>query len=141
MARMLLAGAVVAVALGGVASATGKELPILRSATVQGHHVVVQVAVGDVRPVQLTVATGRAVDGGGALIPKNVRVRETIQLVPPVTNGVVSWQSRTTLTPGTYFVQVVAVESGGGITDCPKFLRNCLDRWSNVRRIVVPTSG
>jgi hypothetical protein len=91
--------------------------------------------------MQLTVANRSTVDGNGAFISTNVRVRETIQLAPPVATGVVRWQSRTTLAPGAYFVQVKAIESGGGITDCPKFLRNCLDRWSNVRRIVVPTSG
>jgi hypothetical protein len=138
---MVLAGLVVAVALGGVAPATGKELPILRAATVHARHVVLLVAVGDVRPVQLTVATRGAVDDSGALVAQNVRLRETIQLTPPATTAVARWQSRTRLTPGTYFVQVLAVESGGGLTDCPKFLRNCLDHWSNVRRIVVPTSG
>ena len=138
---MLLAGVVVAVALGGVATATGKELPILRSATGDARHVVLQVAVGDVQPVQLTVATRRAVDASGALVAQNVRVREAIRLTPQASTGVVHWRSRTTLAPGTYFVQVTAVESGGGLTDCPKFLRNCLDRWSNVRRIVVPRSS
>ena len=117
------------------------ELPILRAATVHARHVVLLVAVGDVRPVQLTVATRGAVDDSGALVAQNVRLRETIQLTPPATTGVARWQSRTRLAPGTYFVQVLAVESGGGLTDCPKFLRNCLDHWSNVRRIVVPTSG
>jgi hypothetical protein len=141
MARLVLAGVVAAVALGGVAQAAGKELPILRSATVHARHVVVQVAVGDVRPVQLTVATRSAVDESGALVATNVRLRETIQLIPPVSAGVVRWQSRSKLAPGAYFVQVTAVESGGGLTDCPKFLRNCLDRWSNIRRILVPTSG
>jgi hypothetical protein len=138
---MVLAGLVVAVALGGVAPATGMELPILRAATVHARHVVLLVAVGDVRPMQLTVATRGAVDDSGALVAQNVRLRETIQLTPPATTGVARWQSRTRLAPGTYFVQVLAVESGGGLTDCPKFLRNCLDHWSNVRRIVVPTSG
>ncbi len=138
---MLLAGVVLAVALGGVRQATGNELPILRSATIHARHVVLLVAIGDVRPVQLTVATRRAVDQSGVLVAKNVRLRETIQLNPPTTTGVARWQSRTTLAPGTYFVQVMAVERGGGITDCPKFLRNCLDHWSNIRRVVVPTSG
>jgi hypothetical protein len=67
-----------------------------------------------------------------------VRLREAIQVAQPVT-GVVRWQSRTTLGPGIYFVQVMAVDTGG-VTDCPRFLRNCLEHWSNVRRIVVPAS-
>jgi hypothetical protein len=141
MARTLFAGVVGAVAFASVGSATGDQLPILRSATVDARHVVLQVAVADVRPVQLAVATRRAVDGNGALVAKNVRLRETIQLIPPVSTGVVRWRSRMTIAPGIYFVQVMAVESGGGLTDCPKFLRNCLDHWSNVRRIVVSTSG
>lgn len=141
MARRLLAGVgvVVAVALGSVAPAVGAQSPLLRSATALDRHVVVRVAVGDLRPVQLTVATSRAVDADGALLRRNIRLRESIQL-PPSATGVVRWQSRKRLAPGTYFVQVMAVETGG-VTDCPKFQRNCLDHWSNVRRIVVPASG
>jgi hypothetical protein len=26
----------------------------------------------------------------------------------------------------------------GGLTDCPKFQRNCNVHWSNVQRVVVP---
>jgi hypothetical protein len=137
MARRLLAGVVVAVALGAATAVAG-ALPTLRSATVVNRHVAVQVAVGDMRLSQLTVATRRTVDSYGALSSKYVRLRETIQLAPS-TSGVVSWQSQKTLAPGTYFVQVVAFDNGeGGITDCPPKLRNCLVHWSNVRRIIVP---
>jgi hypothetical protein len=139
MARRLLAGVVVGVALGGVAMAAVDQLPILRSATVVDRHVVVQVAVGDMRLSQLTVATRRSVDAYGALQSRYVRLRETIQLAPSA-SGVVSWQTQRTLAPGTYFVQVVAFDTGaGGITDCPPKLRNCLIHWSNVRRIIVPS--
>ncbi len=141
MARTLLAGVIVAAALAVVAPATGKELPFLRSASVNARHVVLQVAVGDVRPVQLTVADRSDVGVNGALLAKNVVRRETIQLVPAVSTGLVRWKSRTMLAPGTYFVQVMGVDTSGGLTDCPpKLTRTCLDRWSNVRRIVVPTS-
>jgi hypothetical protein len=140
MARKLLAGVVVAVALGGVAPAAGDQSPILRSATVLDRRVVLVVAVGDLRPVQLTVATKRAVDSDGAFIRRNVRLRETIQ-VGPIATGVVRWQSRTKLLPGIYFVQVMAVETGG-VTDCPpKLQRTCLEHWSNLRRVVVTASG
>jgi hypothetical protein len=139
MAGKLLAAVVVAVALGGVAPATGDQLPILRSAAILDHRVVLEVSVSDLRPVQLTIATRRAVDADGALLRKNVRLREAIQLAPLAT-GVVRWQSRTRLVPGVYFVQVTAVDTGG-VTDCPKFLRNCLDHWSNVRRVTVSTSA
>ena len=139
MAGRLLAGVVLAVALGGVAPAAGDQSPILRSATVRDHGVVLAVAVGDVRPVQLTVATSRAVDGDGAL-RRDVRLREAIQLAPSAI-GVVRWQSRKKLSRGIYFVQVMAVDSGG-VTDCPpRFQRTCLEHWSNVRRVVVTASG
>lgn len=136
----MLAGVTVAVALAGVAPAAGTELPFLRSASVKAHHVVLQVAVGDLRPVQLTVADRSDSGPNGALLAKNVVRRETIHLTSATASGVVRWQSRTTLTPGVYFVQVTAVDAGGGLTDCPPKLRTCLDRWSNVRRIVVPSS-
>ncbi|HEX6761952.1 MAG TPA: hypothetical protein VF094_04040 [Gaiellaceae bacterium] len=139
MARKLLAGVVAGFALGAVAAAGASQLPNLRSARVVDRHVAVQVAVGDMRLSQLTVATRPTVDGYGALMSKNVRLRETIQLAPSTT-GVVSWRSTKTLAPGTYFVQVVAFDNGeGGITDCPPKLRNCLVHWSNVRRVVVPS--
>ena len=139
MARKRLAGVVAGVALVAVATAGADRLPILRSAKVVNGHVVVQVAVGDMRLSQLTVATRPTLDGYGSLIPRYVRMRETIQLAPS-TSGVVSWQSKGTLAPGTYFVQVVAFDNGeGGITDCPPKLHNCVLHRSNVRRIVVPT--
>ena len=130
----------VALALTGVATAAADQLPILRSAGVVDRHVVVQVAVGDMRMAQLTVATRRAVDGYGALVARFVRLRETIQLVPTA-SGVVRWQSHATLAPGIYYVQVIAFDTGeGGITDCPpKLMRSCLEHWSNVRRVVVPS--
>lgn len=111
-------------------------MPILRSATVQHGHVVLRVAVADERPVQLTVSSRLAVDPNGALTGQYVRLREPVQLGPSADTGVAQWESRAALAPGVYFVQVTAV-STGGVTDCPRFLRNCLDHWSNVRRIVV----
>jgi hypothetical protein len=141
MARTSLAVVIVAVALAGVAPATGRDLPLLRSASVDTRHVVLQVAVGDVRPVQLTVADRSDVGANGALLAKNVVRRETIKLAPAATSGVVRWKSRMTLAPGAYFVQVTAVDRSAGLIDCPpKLMRTCLDRWSNVRRIVVPAS-
>jgi hypothetical protein len=139
MARTLLAAVVVAVAAGGVAQAAGANTPILLSASAVDRHVVVKVSVGDLRPVELSVARQRAVTADGAFVRKNVRLQEAIHL-PASATGVARWQSRGTLPPGTYFVQVMAVETGG-ITDCPRFQRNCNEHWSDVRRVVVRKSG
>ncbi|SRR5581483_1874059 len=139
MAGRLLAAVVVSAVLGGVGPAAGGPLPILRSATVVDGRVVLEVSVSDLRPAQLTVATRRAVDPRGALDRRYVRLQESIQL-PSSAYGVTRWQSRRTLAPGVYFVQVTAVDTGGA-TDCPRFLRDCLDHWSNVRRVVVSPSG
>jgi hypothetical protein len=76
----------------------------------------------------------------GALLRKNVRFEEPIQL-PPAASGIVRWQSPKALGPGIYFVQVKAVEAGGGITDCPRVLPDCLDRWSSVHRVVIRKSS
>ena len=97
-----------------------------------------ELSVGDLRPVEFTAATRRAVNAQGALLQKNVRLQETIQL-PASAGGVVRWQSPKALRPGTYFVQVMAIETaGGGILDCPPKQPRCNDRWSSVRRVVVP---
>lgn len=139
MARTLLAGVVVATALGTVCSAVAGPSPILRSATVVDRHVVLELAVSDLRPIELTVSKRRTLAPDGAFLARNVRLQETIQL-PVTAASVVRWQSTQALRPGVWFVQVKAVETGG-VTDCPKFLRNCLEHWSNIRRIVVRASG
>ena len=139
MVRRLLAGVVLVATAGAVGPAAADQLPILRSANVVDRHVLLEVSVGDVRPVELTVAKLRAVAADGALLRKNVRLHETIQL-PPSAARVVRWQSQHVLRPGVYFVQVTAFEKGG-VTDCPRFLRNCNEHWSNVRRVVVRKSS
>ena len=136
MARRLLAGVVVAAALGAVAPAAADQMTILRSARVSHHHLVLAISVSDLRPTDLLVAKRRAVNAEGALLPKNVRLQETIQL-PASATGVVRWESQKTLRRGTYFVQVKAVQTGD-VMDCPPKMRDCNDRWSNVRRVVVP---
>jgi hypothetical protein len=138
MARGLLAGVVVAAALGAVGPAAGGRLPIVRSATVVDRHVVLGLSVGDLRHVELAVAKRRAVGASGALLRKNVRRRETIQL-PASAGSIRRWRSPKALRAGVWFVQVTAVETGG-VTDCPTFSRNCLDHWSNVRSVVVRAS-
>ena len=139
MARKLLAGTMVAAALGAVGSATADQLPILRSAKALHRHLALAISVGDVRPAEMLVAKRRAVDAEGALLPKNVRLRETIH-VSATASGVVRWQSRSTLRPGIYFVQVTAFGTVG-VTDCPPKMPNCDEHWSNVRRVVVPRSS
>ena len=136
MARKLLAGAVVAAALGAVGPATAGQPSLLRSAKAVNRHVVLQLTVSDLRPVGLTVAARRAVDADGALLQKSVRLQQTIQ-IPASKTGLVRWQSHATLRPGTYFVQVKAVETGN-VLDCPPKMPSCNDRWSTVRRLVVP---
>lgn len=138
MARALLAGVIGAAVLGAVGTAAAGQLPIVRSVGIVHRHVVLELSVGDVRPVEFSAATRRAVNAEGALLPKNVLLRETIQ-VPAPASGVVRWESPKALRAGTYFVQVTAVETaGGGVTDCPPKQPRCNERWSTVRRVVVP---
>jgi hypothetical protein len=139
MARMLLAGVVLAAAVGAVGPAAADQMPLLRSARAANHHLVLRISVSDLRPTEMLVAKRRAVNVDGALLPKNVRMRETIQ-IPASASGVVRWQSARRLRAGTYFVQVQAVQTGE-VLDCPPKIRDCNDRWSNVRRVVVRRSS
>jgi hypothetical protein len=134
MARGVLAGVVIAAALAVVGQAGAGQLPFLHAARVVHHHVVLEISVRDVRPVELTVANRHAVDLEGALLQKNVRLREAIRL-PASASGVVRWQSPEALGAGVYFVQVTAVETGG-VTDCPPKTTKCGEDFSNVRRVV-----
>jgi len=135
MARRLLAGVAVAAALATVGPATAGQVQILRAATAVHRHVVLQLSVADLSPTELVVAKRRAVGTDGAFLGKNVRLREAIRL-PYSASAVVRWRSPKALHPGVYFVQVMAVETGG-VTDCPQFLPACNERWSNVRRVAV----
>jgi hypothetical protein len=134
MARWLLACVLASLVSGGGASAAD-QLPLLRSVQVVHGHVVVLVEVSDVRPVELFAATRRAEASSGGLLSANIRLRETIRLAASAT-GVVRWQSRKRLLPGTYYVQVLALDTAG-VTDCIPPQRDCLRHWSNVRRVVV----
>jgi hypothetical protein len=141
MARTLLAGVLVAAAaLGAVEPAAAGRPPIVRSLSVVHRHVVLELSVGDVRPTELIVAKRRAIEADGALVPNSILLRQAIQL-PPSAAGVVRWRSRRELRPGAYFIQVEAVETEGGVTDCPPKQRTCNERWSSVRRVVVPKAS
>jgi hypothetical protein len=141
MARTLLAGVVLAAALvttalGRVGPASADQVQILRSAKVVHRHPVLKIAVADVRPLALLVARRGAVDGNGALLEKNIRAEDTIEVASSPNGGVVRWRSPTRLRHGTWFVQVTGLETGG-VTDCPPHRSNCNERWSNVRRLTV----
>lgn len=142
MARKVLAGVAIAAALGsvtgGLGPASAAQIPILRSARAVHRHPVLRITVGDVRPLALLVARRGAVDGKGALLEKNIRLDETIQVpVPSTPSGVVRWRSPEALRHGEWFVQVTALETGG-VTNCPPHQSNCHERWSNVRRVSIP---
>lgn len=135
MARRLLAGVVIAAALGAAGTAAAGQMPLLRSATTVQRHLVLELWARDLRPIELTVSRRREVAADGAFPAQDVRLRERIQL-PPTAAGLVRWQSAKTLRPGIWFVQVAAIETGG-VTDCPKAVPNCVEHWSNVRRVAV----
>jgi hypothetical protein len=138
MARKLLAALVISTALGAVGPAAAGQLPILRSVTVVNRHVVVELSVSGVLPVEFAVATRRVVDQDGSLLRRNVRQRETIRL-PSAASTVARWRSAKALRAGVYFVQVEAVDTGG-VTDCPPKTTKCGEHFSNVRRVVVRKS-
>jgi hypothetical protein len=139
MARRLLAGILVAAAFGPVGSAAGQQVPILLSAKVVHGHPVVEIWLTDARPIEFLAAKKRTADPNGALLGKNVRLRETID-VASSSNGIVRWQSPRALRRGTWFVQVTTVATGG-VTDCPPKTTKCGLDFSNVRRVVVRKSS
>jgi hypothetical protein len=146
MARKLLAGVVLAAALTavvwrGVGPASADQVQMLRSAKVVHRHPVLKIAVAGVRPLALLVARRGAVDGNGALLEKNIRAEDTIEVAPaPNGRGVLRWRSSTRLRHGIWFVQVTGLETDSAAA-CPPAKSNCNERWSNVRRVTVRSSG
>ena len=135
MKRGLIGALVAAALVSGSSAATGG--PVLRSATPLDGHVVVTVAVADLAPGRVEVATSPRTEPSGRFPADSVKLRETIT-THPGTTGVVRWETRKVVTPGTYYVAVSGLLTGG-VTSCiPLRGRGiCLERWSNVRRIVV----
>jgi hypothetical protein len=102
--------------------------PHLRSARPQGGHIVVVYTLGDQAPSKIVVATRRATGMGGALLAKNVRLREPLPASIRVRGDAFRVRTRHTLRPGRYFVQVSATALVPGCTPH----KPCPTRWSNV---------
>jgi hypothetical protein len=66
-----------------------------------------------------------------------VKLRETMHTSPDTATGVAHWRTRKSLPAGTYYVEVSGVEAVG-VTDCVPRRVDCLMRWSNPRRVVIP---
>jgi hypothetical protein len=134
MKRGLIGCIVVAVSLvSGSSAASGG--PVLRSVAPLKGHVVVTVAVADLVPGRIEVAASPTTDPSGAFPAGSVKLRETIGARPGAT-GLLRWHTRKALPRGTYYVAVSGFLTGG-VTSCIPLRGNCIERWSNVRRLVV----
>jgi hypothetical protein len=134
MKRGLIGAVVSAVSLVLVSSATSSG-PVLRSVAPLGKHVVVTFAAADLVPGRVVIATSPRIGPTGAFPPATVKLRETVAVQPDAT-GAARWVTRKALPPGTYYVEVSGFLSGG-VTTCLPLRSNCLERWSNVRRVIL----
>lgn len=110
--------------------------PWLRTAASLHRHVSVTFTVGDLRPGLIEVAVANTTDYSGAFLSRNVRLREAVSSRPDPVTGVVRWRTKSTLPARAYYVEVSGFETDG-VTDCLPQLRNCLEHWSNRRRVLV----
>jgi hypothetical protein len=113
------------------------DSPVLRSVSASNGHLVVEFTLPrDVVPGRIMAATSRS--GLSHLRPSpTVRLREAIHASPDPATGVTRWRTRTTLPPGTYYVEVSGIQTVG-ITDCMPRRADCASRWSRPRRVVIP---
>jgi hypothetical protein len=134
MRQGLIGVVVVAASLVAVSSAaTGG--PVLQRAAPLGGHVVVTFSTNDLVPGRVQFATTPATGPTGAFPAGSVRLRESIKAQAGEA-GLVRWKTRASLPKGTYYVEVSGFLTGG-VTSCIPLRGNCLERWSNVRRVVV----
>jgi hypothetical protein len=135
---VVLAGCAIAVAVvfaGGAATAPGT--PVLRSvAAADGHLVVTFTLPRDLVPGRVLVATSRAGLSHLTSSP-SVKLREAMHTTPDPATGVARWRTRKSLPAGTYYVEVSGVVAVG-VTDCTPRRSDCLTRWSNPLRVVIP---
>ena len=131
-----VSSAVLAIALLASSSLAASSAPVLRSVTQTHRHIVVKFTVAALQPWLVEVAVSRGIDASGALLRRNVRLRERITARPDPVTGVVRWRTLKALPARVYYVEVSGIESDG-VTDCLPQQRNCLVHWSNVRRVQV----
>lgn len=134
MKRGSLGAVMVAVSLVSVSSAASGG-PVLRSAAPLGGHVVVTFSIGDLVPGRIQIATSPRTGPSGAFMAGSVRLRESIR-TQAGEGGIVRWKTRAPLPQRSYYVEVSGFLTGG-VTSCIPLKGNCLERWSNVRRVVI----
>jgi hypothetical protein len=110
---------------------------VLRSVKDADGHLVVTFTLGqDLVPGRVVVATSRA--GLSRPVPgSSVKLREAMHTTPDPATGVARWRTRGSIPAGTYYVEVSGVLSVG-VTDCRPRRPDCLMRWSNALRVVIP---
>jgi hypothetical protein len=136
MRRLWLLGLIALSAGLLLPSAIAAREPMLWSASQRHGHVVVTFTAGDLAPGELVAATSARRNHAGELV---VGIKLSERLTLRTTDRRLRWRSPHTLRPGVYFVQVSGLEVDG-LTDCTPELLGCGQRWSNIRRIVVPPS-
>lgn len=126
-----------AVAALGAALLTGvsaaSALPYLRSVGVRSGHVVAVFDTGDLAPLQIAVASSPRTAITGGFVRANVRFQEVIGNAQHAGTALIV-RTRHALPPGRYWVEISARAVD---VDCLP-LKPCLERWSNVRPLVVP---
>jgi len=136
MSRLRLAIVPILAALVLVAQASARE-PTLRSVRQHDGHLTVIFALGGLAyAAEVEVAVSPRVASDGAFPPANVRLRERMAARTNPATGLSRWTTRRALSPSTYYVQVSGVDVG--VTSCIPRRSNCLQQWSNVRKVVVP---
>ena len=128
---MLVAIAVLG-ALFATAVSAASRVPYLQSVSASHRHVVAVFTLGpDLAPGRILVAAGSQTSPNGQFVKANVRLNEPLRAVKVA--GGFRTQTRHTLRPGRYFVEVSGTVIG---LDCTP-LKPCRTDWSNVRRVVI----
>jgi hypothetical protein len=135
---IVLTGFALAFALvSATGGATAAGTPVLQSVSAaNGHLIVTFTLAGDLVPGRVLVASSRA-SLSHLIASSGVKLREAIHASADPATGVARWRTRKSLPAGTYYVEVSGVETVG-VTDCRPRRPDCLMRWSNPRRVVVP---
>jgi hypothetical protein len=135
---VVVTGCALALALVlATAGSSAAGAPVLRSVSASHGHLIVTFKLGpDLVPGRVVAGTNRATLSRLAPGP-SVKLREAMQTSPALATGVARWRTHKTLPAGTYYVEISGIQADG-ITDCMPHRPDCLMRWSNSLRIVVP---
>jgi hypothetical protein len=129
----------IAVALVSTGAALGAQ-PTLQTTAASKGHIVVAFSPGELAPGEVAVAAQATRTANGSFLRANLRLIERITAKTDPATGIVRFRTHGTVPRGVYYVAVSGFMQEPP-PSCVPITSHCIERWSNVRRVVVRSTS